>query len=359
MRIAIITYDEYINIPYIQKYEKHIIGNGDDYDVILWDRRGCGGEHPNNHYVFQGKTKKSKLSKIIPFLQWRCFTLKILQAEQYDKLVILTTIPGILIFDLLIKKYKGNFFFDLRDFTYEGFGPYKKLVNLIVSKSAVTSISSKAFMKFLVPAPQIVVAHNISNDNVIQESLQWPSNKKRLTIGFVGGIRYFEENCLLLTKLKNSAKYSLRYVGKVHAGCDLEAFSEKNNITNAEFFPAYDNSQKPEIYRQIDLINAVYGNKSPEVKLALPNKLYDCVIFKKPIIVSQGTYLAEIVEQYHLGIAIDIEKDDIEMTLDKYLAGFDARQFEEGCREFLKLAQQEEMKAEERITNFLKERIIS
>ncbi len=356
MRIAIITYDEYINIPYIHKYERIIANNGDACDVILWDRRGCSGTHPGNHYIFQAKVKKSKLSKVIPFLQWRRFTLKILKAGQYDKIIVLTTIPAVLIFDFLISKYAGNFFFDLRDFTYESFPPYKKLVNWIVGKSAVTSISSDAFMQFLRPSSQIVVTHNITNYDAVQEKFQWKVDSNRFIIGFVGGIRYFEENCLLLGKLKNNTRFHLRYVGKVHPECDLQAFCQRNGICNADFFSAYDNVQKPQIYRDIDLINAVYGNKTSEVVLALPNKLYDCVLFKKPIIVSSGTCLAKLVQQYNLGIAIDVEQDDVETVLNRYLETFDPDLFQAGCRDFLKLAQQEEAIAEQRVTEFLSEK---
>jgi hypothetical protein len=356
VKIAIVTYDEYINIPYIKKYEKIIVNNGDSYDVILWDRRGCTKTHPRNHYVFNAQVKKSKLSKIVPFLKWRQFALKILKNNQYDKLIVLTTIPAILICDYLNIDYTKKFFFDIRDYTYERFWPYKKLVNWIVEKSAVTSISSKAFMQFLSPSANIVVTHNISNDEAIKKNVQSVTDKTPITIGFIGGIRYYEENCRLLMKLKHSPRFRLRYVGKVHPGCDLSAFATKNAITNVDFFPAYNNDLKPEIYKAIDLINAIYGRKTQEVLLGLPNKLYDCVVFKKPIIVSKGTYLSEIVEQYHLGISIDIEKDDIEKSLTNYLCVFNSQLFEAGCKEFLKLAQEEEMNTTQRIIAFLKEK---
>lgn len=355
MKIAIVTYEEYINVPYIHKYERLIAQNGDKYDVILWDRRGCGGKHPNNHYVFRAKIGKSKILKLIPFLKWRNFTLRTLKTGQYDEIIVLTTLPAVLIADFLLFKYEGNFFFDLRDFTYEGLYPYKKLVNFIIQKSAATSISSNAFMQFLTPSSKIVITHNISNEDAAGERFQPTTDGKRMTIGFVGGLRYYKENCHLLTELKNSNRFQLRYVGKAHPGCDLPAFCQKNGIHNAEFFPAYENAQKPKIYQEIDLINAVYGNKTCEVLLALPNKLYDCILFKKPIIVSEGTYLAEIVKQYHLGIAINVEQDDVKMVLNHYLDSFDPCQFEEGCKAFLKLVCREEKIARQRIADFLEE----
>lgn len=356
MKVAIVTYDEYINIPYIQKYEEIIKNNGSTCDIVLWDRRGRGGDNqPANHYVFSATVKKSKLSKIVPFIKWRYFTIGILKAGRYDKIIVLTTLPAILIYDFLLHNYSGHYFFDLRDYTYESCWLYKKLVNTIIRRSAGTSISSSAFMQFLEPSQNIFVTHNLSDYYGEQANYLNTNNMSKVTIGFVGGVRYYEENCRLLTKLKNSKYFRLRYVGKVHPGCDLQDFCRENQIKNVDFFPAFTNNQKPDIYQEIDLINAVYGNKTYEVQLALPNKLYDCVMFKKPIIVSSKTYLASIVEQYNLGLAVDTELDDIEKAITNYLMTFNAKKFDVGCRDFLRLAREEEKIAEQRIKDFLKE----
>ncbi len=41
------------------------------------------------------------------------------------------------------------------------------------------------------------------------------------------------------------------------------------------------------------MINSIYGNDSLEVTTALPNRLYEACMFKKPIISSRDTYLGE------------------------------------------------------------------
>ena len=41
-----------------------------------------------------------------------------------------------------------------------------------------------------------------------------------------------------------------------------------------------------------------------EVQSALPNRLYDALIFKKPIITTEGTYLTEVVEKYGIGFSL-------------------------------------------------------
>ena len=62
---------------------------------------------------------------------------------------------------------------------------------------------------------------------------------------------------------------------------------------------------------------------------------------KKPILVSKGTYLAEIVTQYRLGLAVDVETEDTVRAVRSYLETFDPIAFEEGCRQFLDRVEQE------------------
>lgn len=161
-----------------------------------------------------------------------------------------------------------------------------------------------------------------------------------LTIGFVGGLRYVEINRNIVDSLANSSEYALLYVGKKHPGFDLETYCELNGILNVRFLSAYRNEEKENIYKYIQIINCVYGNKSPEVRTALPNKLYDAALYKKPIIVSKGTYLHRLVAEYDLGLAIDLA-NEIKTELDKYLCCFDKDVFLKGCERFLQVVSEE------------------
>ena len=52
------------------------------------------------------------------------------------------------------------------------------------------------------------------------------------------------------------------------------------------------------------MLYAVYDASNPNVKIALPNKLYESVYCEIPIIVAKGTYLAEIVNQWGVGVSV-------------------------------------------------------
>lgn len=341
MKFLIITYDEYFNIPYIENYEREIERQGHSFDVVLWNRSNLEIEKRSNHFVFSAPDCSGKVGKIGLFLQWRNFVLRVLKTHKYDRLIILTTIPGVLLFDKLIWNYRTQYWFDVRDYTYEYIPVFKKIVGSIVNHSLVTSISSEAFRTFLPQFNNLVLIHNISNETMEVDKCTLDVNKKPITIGFVGGIQYAEQNQKLLKQFRNHPKYQMKYVGKPHLGCDLQSFCTEKQIENVQFLPAYKNAEKPEIYRTIDMINCVYGGGTEIVRLALPNKLYDCILFKKPMMVSKGTYLAKIVEQYHLGLAVDVETNDVAQIVDTYLENFDSDAFLAGCNAFLKKVKSE------------------
>jgi len=179
-------------------------------------------------------------------------------------------------------------------------------------------------------------------------------SKSPLNIAFIGGLRYFDVNKKVIRQFANSQDYVLSYIGKLHPGCDLIDYCSKYKITNVHFFPRYTNEEKPKIYRSVDFINSIYGSSSPEVRTALPNRLYDCALFKCPIIVSKGTYLAEVVGNYDLGFAVDVDHDDVKELLESYTAQYSEDDFMKGCEEFLCVAREEKRDALEKVDSFIR-----
>lgn len=344
MRYLIVTYDDYFNIPYIRFYEDYLTKQNHAYDIVLWNRSQQQVSIPNA-YVFDGRDRHSKLGKIVPFLKWRRFVLSLLNRQKYDRLIILTTMPAVLLADKLLGEYRNCFWLDIRDFTYENITFYKKLVGKLVHAAAAVSISSPAFRTFLPESDKIYLTHNISNQDAAEAHCSLDTDAKPVQIGFVGGIQFEQQNKLLLLQFANNPFFHLKYVGKSHLGCDLKTFCQKNGIQNTEFLPAFTNDEKPAIYQNIQLINCVYGNHNQVVRLLLPNRLYDCVLFKKPIIVSKGTYLEQVVTQYHLGLAVNVETENVVQAVTAYLESFDRNTFEAGCHQFLE-------KVEEEITGY-------
>lgn len=352
MKVCIIGHTERNYLPYMEKYIRFFEENGVEYDVVCWQREERPRLIPEGDLNFYEEAKEGAGNKVRSYLRFRKHILRVLEAGQYDKLIVLTTVPALFLRGCLKKQYKGRYLFDFRDYSHERFSPYRRLVEELIRDSELTTISSKGFLDFLAPAENIVVNHNINYWEPV-ETLPDLKEKQVINIGFVGGVRYFDENTCLIDKLKNTFRYQLWYIGKPHADCDLQSYCAQQEVTNVSFVGKFDNAQKPELYRSIDMINSIYGNDSLEVTTALPNRLYEACLFKKPIISSKGTYLGEVIQQYGLGLALDAEADDVLGLLNDYVDHFDPEAFLAGCERFLALVQQDEEKLYQALRRFI------
>lgn len=354
MKICIIGHTEKNYLPFMERYEAFFKENDIEYDIICWQREeeltGC----PKNEYHFFEEMDENFFNKVASYLRFRRFVLKVLKKNKYDKLVILTTVPAIFLSGYLFSHYEGRYLFDFRDYSFEKFGFYRKKVNKLVDRSALTTISSHGFMDFLAENKKITMNHNIppiANKAGTAPDLK---DKQVLNIGFIGGVRYFDENCFLISKLKNEFRYQLWYIGKPIADCNLQGFCAEQGITNVSFVGKYNNSDKVELYKNIDMINSIYGNDSLEVTTALPNRLYEACLLKKPIISSKGTFLGEIIDRYKIGISVDVETDDVLAMIDNYVDNFNPKAFTANCEEFLKDVSKDEETLYRHLKAFIK-----
>ena len=355
MKVLIVAFHSRSMTPYSKQYEDVINELNIKYDIVFWDRFTNGKLEKNkNEYIIHKKCSLGggKIKKIFPMIYFRNTVKKIINNNKYDRIIVLNTLPAVLLKKTLIKNFFNNYILDIRDYTYEKYNFYKKIVDDLVENSFYTNISSKGFLVFLKENSKIHIGHNISNNDEMyySDNIQ---KKKKINIGFVGVVRYEKENQYLLNAIKNDDRFECIYVGRSYPDCNLEQYCINENIENVSFEGEFNNKDKKNIYKNIDVINAIYGNNSLEVQTALPNKLYDAIIFKKPMIVSKKTYLAKIVEKYKLGIAVDLG-EDIKLKLEEYINSFDSNSFDENANRLLKIVNEDQMKIEIKIKEFLR-----
>lgn len=357
MKICIIAFAERNYIPYIEHYENLLKKYKVAYDCVFWDRyNDLPTEKKDNEYTIHIKCMPgaNKLSKIIPMYKYKKIVENIIKKQNYTHLVVLTTLPGVLISNLLLNKYRNKYILDIRDYTYEKYSFYKKIVDRLVEESYFTAISSKGFLKFLKNSKNIVPCHNIGVGFKEENLAQDLKNKKKITIGFVGGVRYYKENCALIDALANNSKYDLLYVGKPNLDCDLKLYCIKKHIKNIFFEGEFKNSDKPQIYGKIDIINAIYGHNSLEVTTAVPNRLYDGLLFKKPILASKGTYLGDLIEKNKIGFVLDSDNmDNTDNVLNNFMERFDCIGFEQRAKKLLIEIKNEQEQFYRKIIDFI------
>ena len=84
---------------------------------------------------------------------------------------------------------------------------------------------------------------------------------------------------------------------------DIKAYCEGKDFV--EFTGRYDyDSEIASLYGRVDCVFAVYDADNPNVRIALPNKLYESVYCELPIIVAKGTYLEELIKEWGVGVSV-------------------------------------------------------
>lgn len=354
MKVLIVDTVSYNRAPYLQYYIDACKEKKVDYDLFLWNRDRTGGLQKNGNVYTMNSICPfggSKFKKIIPMLQYRNALLKVIKNEQYTHLVLINTLAPVMISNHVLKHFDQRYILDIRDYTYERIKKYKAIETQLIEHSYFTTISSRGFLQFVTPSDKIVINHNISNLDKIEDTVRLDKSKK-ITIGFVGSVRYPEVNQKLIAAVQNDPRFILEYVGPEVDGCNLEDYCKVHGIKNVVFKGKFSNEQKPEIYKQIDMINSLYGDFSLEVTTAIPNRYYDALIFKKPIIASKGTYLGELVEKNSVGVAVDINDDAFYSKLKRYILTFDKCRFIKCCSRELNQIINEQESFEKQINCF-------
>ena len=153
-----------------------------------------------------------------------------------------------------------------------------------------------------------------------------------LTVGFIG-ILLYKKQLLHLLEASEKSGVNVLMAGLENEPAEVEPVCR--SMTNVEWVGRYDfTKQAAELYGKCDVIFCVYEVERGNVRILLPNKLYEAVFCELPIIVAKGTYLAEIVEQWGVGVAVDHNSsDEMERVLRRMNEDRDYyRAFVENCR---------------------------
>lgn len=125
------------------------------------------------------------------------------------------------------------------------------------------------------------------------------------TIGFIGGIRYLKQMKMLVDAAKDAGCRVLFAGAGGTANDYIEIKEYCEGQDHVVFTGRYDyNKQIADLYGSVDCVYAVYDADNPNVRIALPNKLYESVICELPIIVAKETYLEELVNKWGVGVSV-------------------------------------------------------
>lgn len=184
-----------------------------------------------------------------------------------------------------------------------------------VKHSVKTILTSEGFIDFFkdLPSDKIcLVPNKVSPDCKPIDNLARQFNPQKIKIGFVGVIRFstiyrFIKVCAERFNNVEIHLFGIFSDGDIYSQKTKELSEKYDSIKYHGRFQNPDDL--PSIYSQIDMVLSTY-TPSPGVNYAEPNKLYEAIFFRCPIIVSSGTFLGKKVNKSCVGYTINATNED-------------------------------------------------
>jgi len=359
--ICIISLCNIYVLPYAKNYIKKIQELGLRCTILYWDRDGLDGRNDNildcEKFIFNSKIsgKMAVFSKLRGYYLCVKYFKNILSHSNYDKLVFLQSHTAVFCGQKILKKYKYRYSIEIRDYFREKNKLYYSKERSAIELSQYAFISSPDYVKFL-PEYKYIIAHNYTpfSDEIIDSvKSKKIKSKNIINISFIGTIRFYNIDKKVLNIFKNDERFHINYFG---CGSELlKAYANENEIKNTSFIGSFSTDQLPGLYSNTDIINNLYGNKSPFLDFALSNKLYHAAQFQIPILVCKDTFMETIAVKYGIGFAFNFEDPDCLDELFRWYCNIDKERMRDGCNEFLKKVRIENDEYQKKIYDFLLE----
>lgn len=346
MKILIIGPTNMKLMPYLNFYIEVLKKYGCEYEIIEWDRLGIGSAAT---FTYEDKKRKHRRG-LVDYWKFCSFIKRIIKKGHYQKIIISSVQLGYFLKSFLIQNYPNNYIFDIRD--------YNKIlklfsINKVVKYAFQTVISSPGFHNFLPENDRIFVNHNTRiTRKIFEDRLPYPTTLENpLCISYIGSFRALKENELLIESLGNNDNFKFFFHGYGRLSKNLKELVEKSNYRNVSLTGQYEKHQEEKFYLDADIIN-ILEFKSDISENLLPNRLYNALFYGKPIIVTGGTYLSEVVRNNNLGFVIDLH-GNIEKQFQRSIDAYDSALLEKGRADFFNQVFLDNERTEEMVKAFI------
>lgn len=338
MKLAIITAANFREMPYIDNYIKILNKNNVKFDIYNWNRFELD-ENINikgDVYTFCKKmtNRENAIFKLFAYFKFNLFLKKHLIQNKYDKIIVFTPQTILFLYKYLCSNYKNKFILDIRDYSNAKF--YYEILEKLIFNSWFTSISSERYKEWLPKYDKYVMCHNIDIEKIrlAEKYIYAGIGEKTLKVATIGSIRDYKANVEIIKQFKNKSNRYLVFNGKGEIEENLKKFVKDNNIENIEFTGSYNRDEEEKHYINADMINA-YVTESRS-KTSLLNRLYNSIIYGKPLIAKSNTYMADIVSEYNLGVDVDLDKgDDLICVIENFIKIDNINNYNNGRKRFL------------------------
>lgn len=189
---------------------------------------------------------------------------------------------------------------------------FKRIDKRLIKGSLLTVMTSKGFMSYFFESPlsNIIIQPNKVNIILEKSNRELYNRTTKIRFSYVGAFRY-PNTVFRLAKVIGEKYPHFEFIFWGDSILTELAVALSNQYENVKYMGAFKNPDDlTHIYQNIDVVVACYDTQTLNERIAEPNKLYEALFFKRPIIVSENTYLATRVNEYKCGFTIDATSDE-------------------------------------------------
>lgn len=308
MKILLIGFTKLAYMPYMNFYLEQVSRENNEVHLLYWNRDEkeeipLPYDVKLHEYRFYQEDEVAKIKKTKSFLGYRKRAKQLMLRERFDLIIVMHTLPGVLLYDILKKYYDKKYILDYRDVTFESIRLYKGIIHKLVNYSIATFVSSDAFRVYLPEKDNIYTSHNVLLDSLKNRDIRRFKERciKPIRIRYWGFIRHENINKAVIDRLANDNRFELHYHGREQETArNLKKHCKKYGIRNVFFHGEYRPEERYKFAKDTDLIHNLFDNDKV-MKPAMSNKFYDGITFYIPQICNEGSFMGEQVVESQIG----------------------------------------------------------
>ena len=300
----------------VYKEAKYLVEKEYDVEILCWDRK-CEYKEKTEEIIDGIKIKRfhilsqpgTGMKQLGAYLKFMINISKYLKKEKCFYLHCHDLDGAIVGYITSTFKPKVKFVFDMHElYTTEEFsyGKFKIIIKVLINQ-----IYKRSYKIIYVNEEQVLTISNKNKNKLIylpnypEICNYMPIEKEKnnkCRINYVGAIRDYDSLKALIDLGKKQIEYSIGLYG---TGTAYGQIKEMRLPPNIMLYGQYNGiTDIAEIYRKTDILFCSYNPNNYNWKIAYPVKFFESIITMTPIIVSEGTKVAEFVKDNKIGEAV-------------------------------------------------------
>ena len=323
MRIKMILTNPFVADPRVYKEAKYYVSKGHEVEVLCWDRECQYAVDDEKdgiliHRFHINSVYGSGIKKQLPaYLKFRKACIKYLKRQKYDVLHC-HDLDGAIV-GLGVRTHVKKVF-DMHEYYLDAHSkPILRVFAYLVQKAQTTFdyiIYLNDKQKRDVQQcnlSKLLYLPNYPEKGIFNDIEKKPSEKIR--IGFAGNIRHIKSCSNLVECCKKYNSIEVHFYGYGDIVDKLKKMTA--GINNVFFHGRYKYEDLNAIYQHIDIVNCVYDSLGND---GYPNKFFESIATRTPMLVDYRSVRADFVKKYEVGFLVNVDDiDTYHRVMDKIL----------------------------------------